>query len=73
MYLADQCTKTIPQHLLGVIHLVGTYLTTDFSTSSLCKHMCTFRLTVTAVGLFRKILLNTITRIEQYDPNATGE
>ena len=35
--------------------------------------LCAFRLTVTAVGLSKKILLNTITRIEQYDPNATGE
>ena len=29
---ANQCTKNIPQHLFGVIHLVRTYLMTDFST-----------------------------------------
>ena len=33
----NQCTKNIPQNLFGVIHLVRTYLTTDFSTPlSMC-------------------------------------
>ena len=32
VYLSDQCTKNIPQHLFGAIHLERTYLTTDFMT-----------------------------------------
>ena len=61
VYLAYQCTKNIPQHLFGAIHLVRTYLRTNFSTPCLhCKHMYAFRVTVSAVGLFQKILLNTI-------------
>ena len=36
--------------------------------------MYAFIVTVTVVGLFQKILLNTIAHIiEQYDTNATGE
>ena len=27
----DRCTKNIPQHLFEAIHLVGTYLMTEFS------------------------------------------
>ena len=30
VYLPDQCIKNIPQHLFGAIHLVRTYLRTDF-------------------------------------------
>ena len=35
VYLAvlGQCTKNIPQHLFGAIHLVLTYLRTNFSTT----------------------------------------
>ena len=37
------------------------YLKTNFSTLILpCKHMYAFRVNVSAVGLFQKILLNTI-------------
>ena len=32
VYLENQCTKNIPQHLFGAIHLVRTYLMTNFST-----------------------------------------
>ena len=66
VYLAvlGQCTKNIPQHLFGAVHLVLTYLRTNFSSPPLpCKHMHAFRGTVSAVGLFRKILLNTIAHI----------
>ena len=55
--------KNIPQHLFGAIHLVRTYLTTNSLPSSpcpLCKHMYVFRVTVTAIELFQKIILNTI-------------
>ena len=31
VYLANQCTKNIPQHLFGVIHLIRTYLMIDFA------------------------------------------
>ena len=37
------------------------YLKTNFSTPLLpCKHMYAFRVIVSAVGLFQKIILNTI-------------
>ena len=53
--------KNIPQHLFGAIHLVRTYVRTDFSTPRPpCKHMYVFRVTVIAVGLFQIIILNTI-------------
>ena len=44
VYLAYQCTKNIPQHLFGAIHLVRTYLRTDFlnpplSLISICTHL----------------------------------
>ena len=61
VYLGYQCTNNIPQLLFGTIHLVSTYLRTDFSTHPLlCKQMYAFRVTVPAVGLFQKILFNTI-------------
>ena len=43
-------------------HPFNTYVSfTDFSTPPPpCKHMYVFRVTVTAVKLFQKILLNTI-------------
>ena len=44
--------KSTPQHLFGVIQF--------FKHSVPCKHMFAFRVTVSAVGLFKKILLNTI-------------
>ena len=31
VYLANHCTKDIPQQLFGVIHLVHMHLMTDFS------------------------------------------
>ena len=31
IYLANHCTKDIPQQLFGVIHLVHMHLMTDFS------------------------------------------
>ena len=31
VYLPNQCTKNIPQQLFGALHLVRTYLMTDFS------------------------------------------
>ena len=74
VYLAEAMPKNIPQHLFEAIHLVRTYLRTDFLTPPPhCKHMYAFR--VTAVALFQEILLNTIAHIyiEQYDANATGE
>ena len=42
------------QHLFGALHLVGTYLRTNFSTPLHTYYV--FRVTVTAVGLFQKIL-----------------
>ena len=60
VYLAVQCTKNIPQYLFVAIHLVRTYLRTDFQPPLPCKHMFAFRVTVYAVGLFQKILSNTI-------------
>ena len=64
VYLAGPMhKKNSPQHLFGAIHLVRTYLRTNFSTPvppSPCKHMCAFRVTVTAIGFFQKILLNII-------------
>ena len=41
VYLPDQCTKNIPQHLFGAIHLVRTYLMTDFSASLPLVRRCT--------------------------------
>ena len=42
VYLAVPMHKNIPQHLFGSIHLVRTYLRTDFSTPlslvSICTH-----------------------------------
>ena len=39
----DQYTKNIPQHLIGAIHLVRTYLKTDILTPlplvSICTHL----------------------------------
>ena len=35
----NQCTKNIPQHLFGAIHLVRTYLMSDFSTPSPSTHL----------------------------------
>ena len=40
-----QCIKNIPQHLFGAIHLVRTYLMTDFSTPSPCTYLYTFSMT----------------------------
>ena len=62
VYLAGPMhKKNIPQHFFGAIHLVRTYLRTDFSTSPPpCKHMYAFRVTATVAGLFQKILLNII-------------
>ena len=43
------------------IHLVRTCLRTNFSTSHpIGKHIYAFRVTVTAVTLFQKIILNII-------------
>ena len=72
-------TKNILQHLLGAIHLVRMYLRTNFSMPpSPCKHMYTFRVTVTAVGLFQKIVfkhyrtyvLNNMTQMLQVNKNS---
>ena len=42
----SQCTKNISQHLLGAIHLVRTYLTTDFSSPlTTFTHIYAFRVT----------------------------
>ena len=43
-------------------HPFSTYVSYDrfFNHPPPCKHMYAFRVTVTAVGLFQKILLNTI-------------
>ena len=32
VYLANQCTKNIPKHLLGIIHVIRTYLIINFLT-----------------------------------------
>ena len=37
--------KNIPQHLFWGIHLVRTYLMTDFSTTCSCAHLYTFLMT----------------------------
>ena len=42
VYLSNQCTKNIAQHLLRAMHLVRTYLMTGFSTPSPCTHLRTF-------------------------------
>ena len=47
VYLANQRTKNIPQHLFEVIHLIRTYLMTDFSTLSLCTNLYPFWMTPT--------------------------
>ena len=54
VYMTYQCTKSIPQHLFRAIHLVRTYLRTDFSTplTPVNLNMYVFRLTVTALVLF---------------------
>ena len=64
LYLAGPMNK---KYSFGAIHLVRMYLRTDFSipqtpspSSLTCKHMYALRVTVTAVGLFQKIILNTI-------------
>ena len=61
LYLAGPMhKKNIPCHLFEAIHLVRTYLRTNFLTPRPpCMHMYAIRVTVTAVGLFQKILLNT--------------
>ena len=38
----NQCIKNIPQHLLGAIHLLRTYLMTNFSTPLPLVHICTY-------------------------------
>ena len=61
VYLTVLMHKNIPQHVFRAIRLVRTYLRTDFSTPPLtCKQIYAFRVTVSAVGLFQKILLNII-------------
>ena len=42
VYLAEPMHKNIPQHLFVAIHLVRTYLMTNFSTSSPSTHLYTF-------------------------------
>ena len=57
-------------------HPFSTYVSKErfFNSPSPCKHMYTLRVTVTAIGLFQKIILNTVAHlIEKYDANATGE
>ena len=58
-------------------HSFSSYVSQDryFNPPVPCKHMYAFRVTVSAVTLFQKTPLNTITHIciEQYDANATGE
>ena len=46
-------------------HPFSMYVSFDrfFNPSLPCKHLCTFRVTVTSVGLFQKIHLNTIAHI----------
>ena len=48
-------------------HTFSTYVSQDrfFNTPLPCKHMYAFRVTVSAVGLFQKPLLNTITHMTQ--------
>ena len=41
VYLAEPVYKNIPQHLFGAIHLVRTYLMTNFSTPSSCADLYT--------------------------------
>ena len=61
VYLDRPMHKKYSQYFLGAIHLVRTYFRTNFLTPPPpCKNMYTFRVTVTAVGLFQKVLLNTI-------------
>ena len=46
VYLAGPMhKKNIPQHLFGTIHLVRTYLKTDFSITSPSTHLYTFWMT----------------------------
>ena len=62
VYLAGPMHKKYST-MFRAIHLVRTYLRINFSTSPPpppCKHMNALRVTVTAVGLFQKILLNRI-------------
>ena len=65
--------RNIPQNLFGDIHLVTTYLRSDFSIPLLtCKRMYTLRVTVSAVGLLKKnsfkhnrtYVLNTMTQMQ---------
>ena len=39
VYLAEAMPKNIPQHLFGAIHLVRTYLRTNFSTPLLLSSL----------------------------------
>ena len=64
VYLVLPVHENITQHLFGAIHLVRMYLRTNFSTPCLpCKHIYAFRVTVSAIELFQKILLNKIAHI----------
>ena len=45
VYLAKPIHKKIPWHLFGTVHLVRTYLMTDFLNPSLCTHLYTFWMT----------------------------
>ena len=58
VFLANQCTKNTPQHLFGVIHLIRTYLMTNFSTL-LCTHQYTVWITLPPPFLqFRTYLMD---------------
>ena len=58
--LVSLAVKNIAQHVLG--HPFSTYVSLDrfFNPSLPYKHMNTFKVTASAVGLFQKILLYTI-------------
>ena len=61
LYLAGPMHKNIPQHLFRAIHLVRPYLYNRFlNPPPPCKYMYAFIVTVTAIVLFQKIVLNTI-------------
>ena len=64
VYLAEPMhKKNIPQHCLGPSIQCVRILGPIFQPPSSCKHMYAFRVTVTVVALFQKILLNNRTYV----------
>ena len=60
VYLPNQYTKNIPQHLFGAIHLVRTYLMTDFLTPFPCTHLYTFCMTTPPFPQLRLYLMDSL-------------